>query len=902
MGSHQQTSMIDVLKKYLPVLISPIITAAVVLTVFRSRGLYPFGSRTASWCDMNQQVVPLLCQFKDILDGKSGMFLSFKNASGMNFWGVFFFFLASPFTLLVKFVDKGDILVFADILIVLKMSLCAACASLYFCRSREFERLDAVSRVTLGVIYAASGYTMLFYQNIIWLDVMYLFPCLMLSLERLGGKRGSPLPYAVVLALMAAVNYYIAYMLVLFLLIIMGLCAVYSLRGEKIERGFFLRFTAGSALAAAMSAVVWLPSFIQYLSSGRRDSLIENLRKGHFITDYDTTLPVIMCSGLLVLLAWLGCRRPAPELRRRIIKISALLLLIPIFIEPINKMWHTGSYMAFPARYAFMSIFMLMLLAGYELSVKTEYNNKMWQYAAAAISCAVLLLGFMLSSKKYVEDFGETLSDYTRSLGGTEGSFKGLAKLFIAAMICAGVIFLFYRKGWIFKEVTMVLFAILTVIESANFTTVYMTYSAERNEATNAVQREILDLGGKIPDDGFYRVKTNAKIFDYNTIGAMGYNSIAHYTSLTAEDYMFTMKRLGYTSVWMEVGSCGGTELTDAAMSIGYRISNVPDPDSFYNDMGYHITKLENKLPIGFVPAADLSENIPKGLDRFGVQRYIAQNIFGDPDIVESYKPYKGTPERSGGNTLVRVNREYLYSIPVKGSKTLYFDCFDELTNELTEPIYGSFIVEVNGDTLTANYPYGKENGVLKLGTFTDEIVEISLRAKKTIDMSSFGVFSVDLDKLSQAAANVTSAQLTEVKNGLQGSFSSDKAQTLLLSLPYDKGLSIKVNGKAVPARRALSAFTEFDLPAGNSEISISFRPVGFTAGATVSLLGIIAAAALALLLRRSSRIQNSSPLSEPSRADRFCRALFAAAGGAVLLVIYILPVVLNVFFWKPDQ
>lgn len=39
---------------------------------------------------MNQQVVPLLCQFKDILDGRSGMFLSFKNASGMNFWGVFF--------------------------------------------------------------------------------------------------------------------------------------------------------------------------------------------------------------------------------------------------------------------------------------------------------------------------------------------------------------------------------------------------------------------------------------------------------------------------------------------------------------------------------------------------------------------------------------------------------------------------------------------------------------------------------------------------------------------------------------------------------------------------------------------------------------------------------------------
>jgi uncharacterized membrane protein YfhO len=150
--------------RYLPLILSPIAVAAAVLLVFMRFELYPFGTRTAAWCDMNQQVVPLLCQFKDILDGKSGMFFSFKNASGMNFWGVFFFFLASPLTFLVKFVEKSDMLLFVNILIVMKMALCAFTSSLYFIlgeRDGEYRNLGAVEITLLGFIYATSGYVML---------------------------------------------------------------------------------------------------------------------------------------------------------------------------------------------------------------------------------------------------------------------------------------------------------------------------------------------------------------------------------------------------------------------------------------------------------------------------------------------------------------------------------------------------------------------------------------------------------------------------------------------------------------------------------------------------------------------------------------------------------------------
>lgn len=191
-----------------------------LLVLYAMKGLFPFGEYTISWCDMNQQVVPLLCEFKDILEGKGSLFLNLQNAGGMNFWGVFLFFISSPFTFLVAFVEKWQMMRFANILVLLKMMLCAGCASIFF--DRVFPKLRPVFVIILSVSYAFCGYTMLFYQNMVWLDMMYLFPLFLLSLRRLA-KTGSLVPYAFSLAAMIAVNFYLGYMLVLFLILAAGI-------------------------------------------------------------------------------------------------------------------------------------------------------------------------------------------------------------------------------------------------------------------------------------------------------------------------------------------------------------------------------------------------------------------------------------------------------------------------------------------------------------------------------------------------------------------------------------------------------------------------------------------------------------------------------------------------------
>ena len=149
---------------------------------------------------------------KDIFTGKDGMFLNFHNAGGMDLWGVFFFFIASPYTLLVLFVDKADIIYLVNILTVLKMMTAAVTAQLYF-RSCQ-KKLDPYIGAVLSVIYAFCGYGMFYYQNNIWLDMMYLFPLLMVAFRELFEKKRI-IPYTVMLTLMMIVNYYISYMICL---------------------------------------------------------------------------------------------------------------------------------------------------------------------------------------------------------------------------------------------------------------------------------------------------------------------------------------------------------------------------------------------------------------------------------------------------------------------------------------------------------------------------------------------------------------------------------------------------------------------------------------------------------------------------------------------------------------
>ena len=97
------------------------------------------------------------------------------------------------------------------------------------------------------------------------------------------------------------------------------------------------------------------------------------------------------------------------------------------------------------------------------------------------------------------------------------------------------VIVLLHKKGWISKKIFAVFLAMFVAAESYANVNIYMVSPSMNNPQRAANHQKIMDLSDRLDEtEGFYRVKTASKLFEVNLVGSMGYNSLSHYTSLTA--------------------------------------------------------------------------------------------------------------------------------------------------------------------------------------------------------------------------------------------------------------------------------------------------------------------------------------------------------------------------------
>ena len=270
------------------------LTALLLLAVYAACGLFPCGSLSLGWGDMKQQIAPLFLQFRNILLENQGFFLNLASG-GMDFF---------------------------------------------------------------GVSYGFCGYRLLYYVNVHWLDLVILLPLLMeafLYLVRTGKSRW----FVLMVFVHLVISLYISYMVLLFLAMAAGAYVWFCVPARR--RGpTALRICCGVGLSFLLSAAAWLPFLKQYWQSARTTDFILSLQSGGFFPNLFTTsclllLSAFSCAGIL----W--CLPRLREQRKRNLLFwlgLGFLMTVPLFIEPINKFWHIGSYQAYPGRYAFLTNFL----------------------------------------------------------------------------------------------------------------------------------------------------------------------------------------------------------------------------------------------------------------------------------------------------------------------------------------------------------------------------------------------------------------------------------------------------------------------------------------------------------------------------------------------------------------
>ncbi len=234
-----------------------------LLALYALLGIAPFGDRSLLISDGRGQYLSFFALYQDIFFGRADPFYSFGKLLGGPVSGLYAYYLASPFHLLLLLFPKEQIALGVNGIILLKLSTCGLTMGVYLKHTRGLRPASLL----FSTAYALCGYNTAYAWCVMWLDAVLLLPLVALGIERLW-REGKPLLYILSLGLAIISCFYTGYMLcvfsVLYLLWRLA-CDTPSLRELPWKK--LLRYALASLLAGGVSAWMLLPGFLA-LSGG----------------------------------------------------------------------------------------------------------------------------------------------------------------------------------------------------------------------------------------------------------------------------------------------------------------------------------------------------------------------------------------------------------------------------------------------------------------------------------------------------------------------------------------------------------------------------------------------------------------------------------------------------------
>lgn len=186
----------------------------IALFIFASvaANVYPFGSNSFLTEDLKYQYIDFFAWFQNVLSGEASIFYSSAQALGSNTWGLFSYYLSSPFNLLVVFFDEYHLTEFVYLITSLKLG-CIQIAFTAFLKKR-FGLSDGKAAL-LALCFVWSSWTASQLRNPLWLDSLTVLPIMCLAVYRfINDGKWKLLLGSLVTSII--VCWYIAYMSILF--------------------------------------------------------------------------------------------------------------------------------------------------------------------------------------------------------------------------------------------------------------------------------------------------------------------------------------------------------------------------------------------------------------------------------------------------------------------------------------------------------------------------------------------------------------------------------------------------------------------------------------------------------------------------------------------------------------
>lgn len=811
----------------------------VMIIIFIQRGIFPFGENSFLRTDMYHQYAPFFSEFQYKLQHGGSLLYSWDVGLGVNFSGLYAYYLASPFNWLIVLWPKKYIIEFMTIMIVLKIGFCGLTMAYYL---KRHSRRENYFLSFFAIFYALSAYMAAYSWNIMWLDCLWLFPLICLGLEELVNS-GRWLLYVVTLGLCISSNYYISIMICFFMVIYFA--ALLILKGWVSVRSFFAtigKFALFSILAGGVAGAVLIPEIyaLRATASGEFSfpktfssyfSILDMLARHMGNIECEIGLdhwPNIYCgvAVYLLMLLYIGNRRIS--LKEKSVYITMLIIFLASFsINVLNYIWHGFHYPnSLPARQSFVYIFLVLYMC-YRACDEAEGNSLKHLQIAFLGS-----FGFILLAQKFVDQKHFTFGVYYAAMG------------FIA--FYALMIWLYRTKKVGYNVFMFVLLAAVSV-ESAVNTTITSVTTTSRTAYTED-NKDVITLTQSVKQDPFCRFeKITRKSKDDGAW--MNFHSVSLFSSTARSDLSAFFTKLGCEASVNAYSITGSTPLVDSLFDVKYGIySEEPDNDRLkLTGKSGKIRLYENPsvFPLAFTVPSDLDDNwMIDQQNPADVQNDLCSLMGTDQVLV----PMKGTTD--GDRFSFRADEAGQYYVFCTNSKV------EKVTAQLPE---GNKTFE------DLDRRFFMELGSLKPG---NEAVLLADDEGQVLNAKAYRFDYDALEKLKQKLAS-NPLQISSITDThIEGTVDASENCVLMTSVPYDKGWTVRIDGEKVNTKNYLKAFLAVSLKTGKHTVTMDFEPEGRKLGMLVTFLCILAIVLLAVACGLAEK-KHRFAAAESRRASR---------------------------------
>lgn len=822
----------------------------------------PFGDKSIVLVDGLHQYLPFFSEYYEKLKNGENLLYSWNIGMGTNFLALWAYYLASPINLLIVLFPKNKLYMGVGIIIEIKIILSALTFAymlihrvpsnkkkLVLTDERERKIIAYRKRdfriIGFSLSYALSNFILGYFWNVMWLDSVILLPLIVLGLDYLI-KKNDPRLYCITLFLSLFCNFYMTFMICIFLVMWFFTCQFNSVK-NFILKG--ISFAIYSLLAAGMAAIVLIPTYwgLMQTSSGKTTSTgipkyakyteYVDILQSHlaytapFTNDNFDGRANLYCGVIGIALVILYMFDKKVLLRQKILRIVILLFFVISFnVNVLNYIWHGfHDQYGIPNRMAFIYIFMILLMS-YEVLCHIGSIKKI-----LITLCFIAAIGGIFYIYLHVETKSRILSYI----------------ITIALLFLYYVVIMLYRNDIIGKRIFSILLGGFISIEAIAFGVWGFcqsgTYSANYYfEFTNPIE----SAKESVDDGTFYREELNkSRMLDEATLHNL--RSVGLFGSTAYGNLVDTLSKLGFYTAANEYLYNGRTQFTDTIFGVKYLYARL-DEDyissfEYYNTVsGVEIYKNNYVLPIGFVVNEDILNSKVLYGNSFDVQNNFAKNATGMPNASAMYEKVLLDSTAEGQNCTTVYDTSGRYNFTKIGNGTCKVTMELDVDEDMNLYLYmagsdlSSITVWIDGEKKASGRLFVQNTN---LGYVT-EGQKIKIEYSVKADGGSNGYVRVNCAKFNQEIfenvyekLNKNSIDITEFTNNcIKGNVEVDNSGVMFTSIPFDEGWKIIVDGKEVEKLQVVNAFLGFKISSGTHNIKMIYVPVGYEEGKVISI------------------------------------------------------------------